>query len=82
MVLDGAWVDPQPKGSGKRVTVHRCMGTLCPVQGGSQGEGGTAMGPKGFFRNPKVVSILILLPFPNGHPKRQIDFSWLLPNQT
>ena len=30
VVLDGAWVDPQPKGSGKRVSVHRFMGTLCP----------------------------------------------------
>ena len=54
---------------------------LC-VQGGSQGEGGTAMGQKGFLRNLKVVSILIRLPFQNGQPKWQIHFSWLLPNLT
>ena len=78
MVLDGAWVNPQPKGSEKELPSIGVWGR----QGGSQGEGGTAMGPKGFFRNPKVVSILIQLPFPNGHPKRQIFFSWLLPSQT
>ena len=51
------------------------------VQGGSQSEGGTGMGPKGFYRNPKVVSILILLPFPNGHPKQQTTFLGCYPTQ-
>ena len=53
MVSDGAWVDPKPKGS-EKITVHRCRETLCP---------GTSMGPKGFFKNSKVVRIPIAQTF-------------------
>ena len=67
MVLDLAWVDPQPKGSGKKLLSIDVLG-LC-VQGGSQGEEGTSMGPKGVFRNQSSEHPNIL-PFTNGYPEQ------------